>query len=253
MNRVRRIGMAGVGLLLAGASMLGAARSAEYAHPMITEVMFHVPSGEEADANRDGRRDATGDEFIEIGNPNATPMNLKGYRIVSRLSHAAESPKKGVYFTFPDFELPAHCVVVVFNGYGATIPGPVGTSDRAPDGPSEVFGNGFVFTMEMKARNNALSNSGDFVLLLDPEGRPVDGLYWGDPSPPAPNAADAEGRAIYRLQEVKRNPKGSVQRMRPDDELVEHTAIDGTPFSPGWIPGTGGKPEEKEGNGPKRP
>ncbi|MFG0292100.1 MAG: hypothetical protein ACF8MJ_02985, partial [Phycisphaerales bacterium JB050] len=71
--------------------------------------------------------------------------------------------------------------------------------------------------------------------------------------PPAPNAADAEGRAIYRLQEVKRNPKGSVQRMRPDDELVEHTAIDGTPFSPGWIPGTGGKPEEKEGNGPKRP
>ena len=235
---------------LSAASMLGAARPADYAHPMITEVMFHVPSGEEADANRDGRRDATGDEFIEIGNPNATPMNLKGYRIVSRLSYTERAPKKGVYFTFPDFELPAHCVVVVFNGYGAAIPGPVGTSDRAPDGPSEEFGNGFVFTMEMKARNNALSNSGDFVLLLDPEGRPVDGLYWGDPSPPAPNAADAEGRAIYRLQEVKRNPKGSVQRMRPDDELVEHTAIDGTPFSPGWIPGTRPQPSAEGGEEP---
>ena len=242
MKRAGRIGIGGVGLLIGGVSMLGATQPKEYAHPMITEVLFNVPGGQEADANKDGTRDATGDEFVEIGNPNATPMNLKGYRIVSRLSYGEESPRKGVVFTFPDFELPAHSVAVVFNGYGATIPGPVGTKDKAPEGPSEAFGMGFVFSMQMSARNNALSNSGDFVLLLDPAGRPVDGLYWGGPSPMPPSATDAEGRVIYRLQEVKRDPKGSVQRMRPEDELVEHSAIDGTPFSPGWIPGSQPKP-----------
>jgi hypothetical protein len=170
------------------------------------------------------------------------PMNLKGYRIVSRLSYNEESPKRGVFFTFPDFELPAHSVALVFNGHGASIPGPVGNAAKGPDAPSEAFGMGFVFSMEMGARNNAFSNSGDFLLLLDPAGRPVDGVYWGAPKPSAPSATDAEGRVVYRLEEVKRDPKGSVQRMKPTDKLVEHMAIDGTPFSPGWIPGPAGKP-----------
>lgn len=227
-------------LVLAGLSV--AVQPTEHAHPMITEVMFNVPRGDEADANRDGTRDATGDEFVEIGNPSAQPMNLKGYSLVSRLAYGEESPKRGVFFTFPEFELPAHCVAVVFNGHGATIPGPVGTGAQAPSGPSEAFGMGYVFTMEMSARNNAMSNSGDFMLLLDPAGRPVDGVFWASPDPAAPKATDAEGRTVYRLQEVKRDPKGSVQRMAPEDELVEHRAIDGTPFSPGWIPGPAGKP-----------
>ncbi len=222
--------------------MLGASQPAQYPHPMITEVLFNVPRGDEADANQDGSRDATGDEFVEIGNPNGAPMNLKGYRIVSRLSYGEDSPKRGVFFTFPDFELPAHSVALVFNGHGASIPGPVGNASKAPEGPSEPFGMGFVFSMEMGARNNAFSNSGDFLLLLDPAGRPVDGVFWGDPQPAPPRATDAEGRLIYRLEEVKRDPKGSVQRLSPTDALVEHGAIDGTPFSPGWIPGPGGKP-----------
>lgn len=246
MKRRERIRVGGVCLTLGAVSMLDASQPAEYPHPMITEALFNVPQGEEADANRDGSRDATGDEFVEIGNPNPRPMNLKGYRIVSRLAHGEESPRRGVYFTFPDFELPAHSVALVFNGHGATIPGPVGNAEKAPEGPSEAFGMGFVFSMEMSARNNALSNSGDFVLLLDPAGRPVDGLFWGDPKPAPPAASDAEGRPIYRLEEVKRDPKGSVQRMKPDGELVPHSAIDGTAFSPGWIPGPAGKPEAPE-------
>src|SRR5690606_27204449 len=40
-----------------------------YPHPQITEVLFNVPSGAKGDANGDGERDATGDEFIEIANP----------------------------------------------------------------------------------------------------------------------------------------------------------------------------------------
>ena len=219
-----------------------ALQPAEHAHPMITEVLFNVPRGEEADANRDGARDATADEFVEIGNPSPRPMNLKGYRLVSRLAYGEESPRRGVFFTFPDFELPAHSVVVVFNGHGATIAGPVGTASEAPSGPNEAFGMGYAFSMQMSARNNAMSNSGDFLLLLDPAGRPVDGVHWGSPDPSPPAGTDSEGRTIYRLQEVKRDPKGSVQRMAPEDELVAHRAIDGTPCSPGWIPGPAGNP-----------
>jgi len=240
-------------LALLLASVASASQPTDYPHPMITEVLFHVPLGDEGDANQDGQRDATGDEFVEIGNPNSRPMNLKGYRIVSRLAYGEESPRRGVFFTFPDFELPAHSVALVFNGYGASIPGPVGNSESAPESPSEIFGMGFVFSMEMNARNNALSNSADFVLLLDPAGRPVDGLYWGDPNPAPPSATDAEGREIYRLEEVPRNPRGSVQRMKPDGKLVPHPAIDGTPFSPGWIPGPEGKPGGNAPSGDGQP
>ena len=233
---------AGIALLFGARPVLCTTQPAEHAHPMITEILFNVPRGEEADANRDGTRDATADECVEIGNPSPRPMNLKGYRLVSRLAYGEESPRRGVFFTFPDFELPAHSVAVVFNGHGATIGGPVGTASEAPSGPNEAFGMGYAFSMQMSARNNAMSNSGDFLLLLDPAGRPVDGVHWGSPDPSPPAATDNEGRTIYRLQEVKRDPKGSVQRMAPEDELVTHRAIDGTPCSPGWIPGPAGKP-----------
>lgn len=162
-------------LLAAVCSANLATQPTEYPHPMITEVLFNVPQGDEGDANRDGVRDATGDEFVEIGNPNPRPMNLKGYRIVSRLAYNEANPRRGVYFTFPDFELPAHSVALVFNGFGASIPGPVGNTEKGPETSNEHFGSGFVFSMQMSARNNALSNTADFVLLLDPAGRPVEG------------------------------------------------------------------------------
>lgn len=50
-------------------------------HPIITEVLYAVPTGPAGDANQDGTRHATGDEFIELFNPHDVPINLKGYRI----------------------------------------------------------------------------------------------------------------------------------------------------------------------------
>lgn len=48
-------------------------------HPLICEVLYSVPKGEEGDADQNGSRSATGDEFIEIYNPHTTPIDLKGY------------------------------------------------------------------------------------------------------------------------------------------------------------------------------
>ncbi|QQS07975.1 MAG: lamin tail domain-containing protein [Phycisphaerales bacterium] len=51
-------------------------------HPIITEILYAVPKGDDGDASQDGRRSATGDEFIELINPHDTSINLKGYAIV---------------------------------------------------------------------------------------------------------------------------------------------------------------------------
>jgi hypothetical protein len=54
-----------------------------FPHPLITEVLFAVPTGEtDGDADQSGTRSATGDEFIELINPHTKPINLKGYRLV---------------------------------------------------------------------------------------------------------------------------------------------------------------------------
>ena len=35
-------------------------------HPIICEILYSVPKGDEGDADQNGSRSATGDEFIEI-------------------------------------------------------------------------------------------------------------------------------------------------------------------------------------------
>lgn len=66
-----------------------------YPHPLITEVLYAVPSGKAGDANGDGERQALGDEFIEIINPHDRPINLKGYTLVDADAYAPGAPKRG--------------------------------------------------------------------------------------------------------------------------------------------------------------
>ena len=144
-------------------------------HPMPTEVLYDVPQGAKGDATRDGMRDAAGDEFIEIANPYDEPINLKGHVLSSRLSSPTEDTGKGVHFVFPDCTLGAHKVAVVFNGRGASIDEPVGTSSMSPASPHDRFAGALVFTMENTSPTRALRNRGDFVLLSAPDGSPLGG------------------------------------------------------------------------------
>lgn len=61
-----------------GATPAGA-HAVPFPHPLITEVLFNVPTGPKGDANGDGLRDAVGDEFVELINPHGKPIQLKGY------------------------------------------------------------------------------------------------------------------------------------------------------------------------------
>lgn len=219
-------------------ALAGAAASAEdpkdqkdTPHPVIMEVLFHVPTGSEGDANKDGRRDSTGDEFVELMNPTNKPIQMKGYRLSSRLSTFDAESRYGIRFIFPEFELPAKGVVVVFNGHDASIAGEVGNAEMAPERPNRAFGDAFVFSMETTAQNLAFKNGGDFVLLTAPDGRRIDCVVWGksDPGPPA-DAARTEDIGSIR-------PGGSVQRVTPDGPLRANKDFDSRPFSPGEIPG----------------
>ena len=69
--------------------------SLPFPHPLITEVLYAVPSGDRGDANGDGTRDAVGDEFIELVNLHDRPIQLKGYTLMDSDAHSLWSAEAG--------------------------------------------------------------------------------------------------------------------------------------------------------------
>lgn len=65
-----------------------------FPHPLITEILYAVPSGDEGDADQSGQRDAIGDEFVEIVNPHDKPIELEGYRLTDGLWNGPSSARK---------------------------------------------------------------------------------------------------------------------------------------------------------------
>lgn len=192
-----------------------------YPHPLITEVLFAVP-GSGGDANGDGRRHATGDEFIELTNPHAEPISLTGYRLTDR--HGGG--EGGFTFVFPELMLRPGETVVVFNGFEQQWNGPAGDTNRAPPAGSESFHGARVFTARAASKFVALTNTADFVLLATPHRVPVQVVAWGlpDPAPPAD---------VPLTERVTNRPEGSVQRRAAHAPLEAHPTLDGKPFSPG--------------------
>jgi hypothetical protein len=192
-----------------------------YPHPLITEVLFAVPTSG-GDANKDGTRHPTGDEFIELTNPHGQPINLAGYRLTDR--HRGE---KGRFsFTFPNLILQPGQTAVVFNGLDATWTGPVGDTHRAPPGPNPLFEGAFVFTAGVSSRYLALANEADLVLLENALHVPVHVVVWGNPDQAPP--ADA-----HHTDTISSIPRASVQRTSASGAMVAHDRIDGQTCSPG--------------------
>jgi hypothetical protein len=211
-------------------------------HPVITEVLYAVPR--DADPNQDGSRSPTGDEFIELVNPHDKPISLKGYTLSDGRSPlaspkpAAAPPKDGkppardpdesrVRFTFPDLTLQPGEVVVVFNGFESRIPGPVGDA-KSPAAKNEKFHKAYVLSMRVTSQYIALANSGDCILLCDPDGKGVECVSWGEhdkkPDQSAPTTKAPEAR-------------GSVQRSGIRAGFIAHYELPGdlggTAYSPG--------------------
>lgn len=215
-------------------------------HPMITEVLYAVPPGKAGDANKDGKREVNGDEFVELVNPHDKPIQLFGYT----LSDSQDPGKGQLKFTFPAFELPSGGVVVVFNGLNSTFAPPVGDNRTPPPGPSDAFGGAWVFTMRNSSARNALGNSGDQVLLTAPDGTPVQRVWWNEEASPPPSSGAPAGAGEPAAPPPPGTPKvkppllddyapalqrTSVQRdsVLGSGRFTSHADTEHTAFSPG--------------------
>ena len=120
----------------------------------INEFLADPPDGPAGDANGDGTRDSSQDEFVEIINRTASPIDVGGFTV----SDAAQ-----VRFTFPPGAvIPATEVAVIFGG----------------GSPRGDFGNaassGLVFTAAL-----SLNNTGDTITVKDPAGNVVESVVYG--------------------------------------------------------------------------
>ena len=168
----------------------------------INEVLSDPPEGQEGDANRDGLRDSSDDEFVELVNALSTAVNVSGWTIRTRpLTSATET----VRHTFADgATLPAGKGVIVFGGGSPT------QSDPA-------FGGSQVQTAS--TGRLSLTNSGLHVIVRDSAGNLVARLTYGG----------STGLNADANQSLTRSPDIT-------GDFVLHTAAanaDGRVFSPG--------------------
>ncbi|MFY9558225.1 MAG: IPT/TIG domain-containing protein, partial [Blastocatellia bacterium] len=140
---------------------------------VINEYLADPPEGVAGDSNGDGTRSSSSDEFVEILNRSAEPMDISGYKLfdAEALRHVFAAGT-----VLPPFE-----AAVVFGG---------GT-------PAGAFGNAAENKLVFKASTGGLSlnNGGDTISLQDALGHTVQEIKFGS----------AEGGAS---QSVNRDPDG---------------------------------------------
>lgn len=124
---------------------------------VINEYLADPPAGPEGDANGDGTRSSSQDEFVEILNRSADPIDISGYKLfdADEVRHVFAAGT-----IIPAFE-----VAVVFGG---------GT-------PTGAFGNAADNHLVFKASTGGLSlnNGGDSIILQDAQGHVVQQITFG--------------------------------------------------------------------------
>jgi hypothetical protein len=124
---------------------------------VINEYLADPPAGSEGDANGDGARSSSQDEFVEILNRSADPIDISGYKLFD-----ADAVR---HVFAPGTILPAFEAAVVFGG---------GT-------PTGAFGNAADNHLVFKASTGGLSlnNGGDSIILQDAQGHIVQRITFG--------------------------------------------------------------------------
>lgn len=130
----------------------------------INEVLADPSDGLAGDANRDGVRSASQDEFVEIVNASEVDLDLGDYRVATRDGNSVLTTRH----TFaPGTILPPGAAAVVFGGANA--------ATFNPRDPS--FADAYVATASTGSLS--LLNGGSIVALLDPLGATVEELSYG--------------------------------------------------------------------------
>jgi uncharacterized protein YjdB len=134
---------------------------------IINEVLADPPLDLAGDANHDGVRDSSDDEFVELVNSTASDIDISGFQLLTRSSTAAEDTLRHVFA--PGTIFPAGTAIVVFGG-------------GSPPSNSPVFGGAQIFTASKNGSASSLSltNSGGVVTLRESSSALVASLSYGD-------------------------------------------------------------------------
>jgi uncharacterized repeat protein (TIGR01451 family) len=129
---------------------------------LINEVLADPPDLAAGDANHDGVRDSSDDEFIELVNTTTHDIDISGYQLLSRSSSATTDTLRHTFAA--GTILPACSAAVVFGG---------GTFD--PN--NSAFGGALV----IKATSGSLSltNGGGAITLRDSTSAIITSFAWG--------------------------------------------------------------------------
>ncbi|HWO01200.1 MAG TPA: lamin tail domain-containing protein, partial [Blastocatellia bacterium] len=169
----------------------------------LNEFLADPPDGAAGDANGDGVRDTSDDEFVEIVNRTAASIDVSGFTI-----HDASAAR----FTFPPrTEIPGGETAVVFGGGNPT----------GDFGNSRV--NGLVFTAGL-----SLNNSGDTITIADGLGMSVESVTYGSGEGNANQSINRSPEVIGTSFVLHASMIGSAGRL-----YSPGTHVTGQPFTVG--------------------
>ncbi|HEX8140179.1 MAG TPA: Calx-beta domain-containing protein [Pyrinomonadaceae bacterium] len=172
---------------------------------VVNEVLADPPDGSDGDVNRDGTRDGSEDEFVELVNSTASAINISGWTIKTQAIGSATQTTRHTFAA--GTSLPANEAIVVFGGGGPTV-----GSDTAAFGCAQVV-------KASGASGLSLTNSGMTIIVSDASGRFVTQFTYGGTT----------GLNADQNQSLTRSPDVT-------GGFTEHTAATGAAgrrFSPG--------------------
>ena len=125
---------------------------------VLNEILADPPDGIAGDANHDGTRSSTQDEFIEIVNASTSDLNIGGFQLTTRGSNGADTVRH--IFAADTIVAPGTAIVVFGGAQSATF---------NPTHPA--FAGALVVTASTGGLS--LTNGGSVVKLLNPAGATV--------------------------------------------------------------------------------
>jgi ribosomal protein L35AE/L33A/predicted secreted protein len=180
---------------------------------LINEVLADPPSGDAGDANHDGVRDGTQDEFVELVNGSAgDTIGVSGWTIKTR---ATGNTTETTRFTFPSgTSVAAGEALVIFGG---------GTFN--PTDP--VFGCAQIFKATSASSGLSLTNTGLTILVRDSAGNLITQLSYGGSTGLDGNSSQSLTRSPDITGSFVLHSTPASANGRP---LSPGLRLDGTPF-----------------------
>ena len=181
---------------------------------LINEVLADPPGAGPTDsigdANHDGVRSSSDDEFIELVNSASRDLDISGYQLFARSSGAAGDTLRHTFAA--GTIVTARTAVVIFGG-------------GAPNPSDPVFGRALI--LKASTGGLSLSNSGGIVTLRDSSGAIANIFEYGG----ATGLSSGANQSLTRSPDISGAFAGHGTATNADGRLFSPgTRLDGTPF-----------------------